>query len=182
LSANEKARRLVPEAARKAGSPPLVVLLHGSGRDGKSPVEKWEPLARKEGLVIVGPDALSSELFPVIIRLLLTGALAITTAVGAAAQDVRPGYYTVGSFSGSSMGDDAAIWEARLQGIGAVYVGGLNPAVELVVRQKASDAAPVVAYLGTVEQGGGHRPRHERVQRQPRSEGGAPHTGMGAST
>jgi hypothetical protein len=121
-------------------------------------------------------------LFPVIIRLLLTGALAITTAVGAAAQDVRPGYYTVGSFSGSSMGDDAAIWEARLQGIGAVYVGGLNPAVELVVRQKASDAAPVVAYLGTVEQGGGHRPRHERVQRQPRSEGGAPHTGMGAST
>ena len=52
---------LVPEAAKKAGSPPLVVLLHGSGRDGKSLVEKWEPLARKEGIVIVGPDALSSD-------------------------------------------------------------------------------------------------------------------------
>jgi len=52
---------LVPEAAKKAGSPPLVVLLHGSGRDGKSLVEKWEPLAKKEGLVMVGPDALSSD-------------------------------------------------------------------------------------------------------------------------
>jgi hypothetical protein len=85
------------------------------------------------------------------IRLLLTSALAISTAVGPAAQGARPGYYTVGSFSGSNMGDDAAIWEARIQGIGAVYVPGGNPAFELVVRQKASDTAPVVAYLGTVE-------------------------------
>ena len=52
---------LVPEAAKKTGSPALVVLLHGSGRDGKSLVEKWEPLAKKEGIVIVGPDALSSD-------------------------------------------------------------------------------------------------------------------------
>jgi hypothetical protein len=89
------------------------------------------------------------------IRLLLTSALAIATAVGPAAQGVRPGYYTVGSFSGSSMGDDAAIWNARIQGIGAVYVGGGNPALELVVRQRASDAAPVVAYLGTVERADG---------------------------
>ena len=89
------------------------------------------------------------------IRLLLTSALALSTAVGPMAQDVRPGYYPVGSFSGSSMGDDAAIWDARIQGIGAVYVGGGDPALELVVRQRASDAAPIVAYRGTVERADG---------------------------
>jgi poly(3-hydroxybutyrate) depolymerase len=51
----------VPEAARKGGPAPLVVLLHGSGRNGRSLVEKWEPLAKKEGIIVVGPDALSSD-------------------------------------------------------------------------------------------------------------------------
>lgn len=48
---------LVPDAARKSAPAPLLVLLHGSGRDGKSLMDRWEPLARKEGLVLVGPDA-----------------------------------------------------------------------------------------------------------------------------
>lgn len=37
---------------------PLVVLLHGSGRNGLSLVERWKDLAIKEGVIIVGPDAL----------------------------------------------------------------------------------------------------------------------------
>ena len=89
------------------------------------------------------------------LRLLLTIGLAVAAATGLPAQTVRPGFYVVGSFSGSSMGDDAAIWEARIQGIGAVYVAGANPARELVVRQKRSHEAPVVAYLGTVAHAGG---------------------------
>ena len=48
----------VPEAAKKAKPAPLLLLLHGSGRNGKSLVEKWESLAKKEGLILVGPDAL----------------------------------------------------------------------------------------------------------------------------
>ena len=36
---------------------PLLVLLHGSGRDGLSLVEKWKDLASKEGFIIVGPDS-----------------------------------------------------------------------------------------------------------------------------
>jgi poly(3-hydroxybutyrate) depolymerase len=51
---------LVPQAAKKAGPAPLLVLLHGSGRNGRSLVEKWEPLAKKEGLILVGPDASTS--------------------------------------------------------------------------------------------------------------------------
>src|SRR6266481_5444194 len=42
----------------KPGSPaPLVVTLHGSGRVGASLVEKWKDLAKKEGLIIAGPDS-----------------------------------------------------------------------------------------------------------------------------
>ena len=40
---------------------PLVVLLHGSGRNGLSLAEKWKELAKKEGVIIVGPDALTSQ-------------------------------------------------------------------------------------------------------------------------
>jgi predicted esterase len=36
---------------------PLVVLLHGSGRNGLSLVDRWKDLATKEGFIIVGPDA-----------------------------------------------------------------------------------------------------------------------------
>ena len=76
---------------------------------------------------------------------LLTMALALAAAAaGAMAQDDRSGFYIVGPFSGFSLGEDAAICEARIQGTGAVYVPGHNPALELSVRQKPSAAAPVV--------------------------------------
>jgi predicted esterase len=45
----------VPATAKS--SAPLIVLLHGSGRDGLSLVDKWKDLAGKEGVIIVGPDA-----------------------------------------------------------------------------------------------------------------------------
>src|SRR5262249_47557663 len=51
----------VPKSAEQANNPPLLVLLHGSGRNGLSLVEKWKDLAAKEGLIIAGPDSSSSE-------------------------------------------------------------------------------------------------------------------------
>lgn len=36
---------------------PLVVLLHGSGRNGKTLIDTWQDLAAKEGFIIVGPDS-----------------------------------------------------------------------------------------------------------------------------
>lgn len=49
----------VPE---KIASPaPLVVLLHGSGRDGMSQIEAWKELAEKEGIILVAPDSANSR-------------------------------------------------------------------------------------------------------------------------
>ena len=51
----------MPQSASQANNPALLVLFHGSGRNGLSLVEKWKDLATKEGLIIVGPDSSSSE-------------------------------------------------------------------------------------------------------------------------
>jgi len=47
----------VPKGVTEAASAPMLVLLHGSGRDGSTLVEPWKKLAEKEGIVLVGPDA-----------------------------------------------------------------------------------------------------------------------------
>src|SRR5262245_31159686 len=47
----------VPEAA-SADPVPLVVLLHGSGRDGTSLTGPWQNLAKKSGFALVAPDAI----------------------------------------------------------------------------------------------------------------------------
>lgn len=38
-------------------SAPLVITLHGSNRTGVTLVEKWKDYAKKEGIILVGPDA-----------------------------------------------------------------------------------------------------------------------------
>jgi poly(3-hydroxybutyrate) depolymerase len=49
----------VPKSLEGAKTPaPLLLTLHGSGRDGLSLVEKWKELAAKEGFIVAGPDAL----------------------------------------------------------------------------------------------------------------------------
>lgn len=58
ILSNKKKRSyylFVPATAKAPA--PLIVLLHGSGRDGLSLVKPWEDLARKEGFIVVGPDA-----------------------------------------------------------------------------------------------------------------------------
>jgi poly(3-hydroxybutyrate) depolymerase len=45
----------VPSAIK--GPAPLIVMLHGSNRTGVTLVEKWKDYAKKEGIIIAGPDA-----------------------------------------------------------------------------------------------------------------------------
>lgn len=47
----------VPDKLPASKTVPLIVLLHGSGRTGTSLVEKWKDLAKKEGIILAGPDS-----------------------------------------------------------------------------------------------------------------------------
>jgi poly(3-hydroxybutyrate) depolymerase len=46
-----------PGSLKKEAAAPLMVLLHGSGRNGLSLIDKWKDLASQEGFIIVGPDS-----------------------------------------------------------------------------------------------------------------------------
>jgi predicted esterase len=52
---------MVPDSAKSSVSVPMIVLLHGSGRNGLSLMEKWKDLASQEGIIIAGPDSLDSQ-------------------------------------------------------------------------------------------------------------------------
>jgi poly(3-hydroxybutyrate) depolymerase len=47
----------VPSTLKSGTQAPLIVMLHGSGRIGISLVEKWKDYAKKEGIIIAGPDS-----------------------------------------------------------------------------------------------------------------------------
>src|SRR5687768_7673824 len=58
ITANGKTRAYylyVPSTIKT--SAPLLVTLHGSNRNGITLVEKWKDYAKKEGLILAGPDA-----------------------------------------------------------------------------------------------------------------------------
>jgi poly(3-hydroxybutyrate) depolymerase len=47
----------VPPTIKPDTKAPLIVMLHGSGRNGITLVEKWKDYAKQEGIIIAGPDA-----------------------------------------------------------------------------------------------------------------------------
>ena len=51
----------VPKSVAEAKKPaPLLVTLHGSGRDGRILVEHWKDVADREGLILAGPDSMTA--------------------------------------------------------------------------------------------------------------------------
>ena len=51
----------VPDKLTKDHPAPLLLLLHGSGRNGASLTDKWKDLAKKEGIILVAPDAINTQ-------------------------------------------------------------------------------------------------------------------------
>ena len=60
ITANGKTRvyyLYVPSTIKSPPLAPLIVMLHGSNRTGVTLVEKWKDYAKKEGIILAGPDA-----------------------------------------------------------------------------------------------------------------------------
>ena len=47
----------IPSTLKTPPLVPLIVMLHGSNRTGVTLVEKWKDFAKKEGIILAGPDA-----------------------------------------------------------------------------------------------------------------------------
>ena len=48
----------IPETIEADQPAPVVVMLHGSYSDGRELTSKWIDIARRDGLILVGPNAL----------------------------------------------------------------------------------------------------------------------------
>lgn len=66
LTSRQKSRTyylFVPGNLTAKTPAPLLLTLHGSGRNGKSLVEKWKDLAAAEGIIVAGLDATNSQVW-----------------------------------------------------------------------------------------------------------------------
>jgi poly(3-hydroxybutyrate) depolymerase len=51
----------IPEKIKATARAPLIVLLHGSDRDGLSLIDKWKDLAEDQSIVLAGPNSADSS-------------------------------------------------------------------------------------------------------------------------
>jgi poly(3-hydroxybutyrate) depolymerase len=138
---------LVPESAKKSGSPPLIVLLHGSGRDGKSLLDPWTPLAKKEGIVLAAPDALTPQGWRVpedgpdflydLIEML-------TTQCDIDKQRV----YLFGHSAGAGHALVMALMESEYFAAIAIHAGAL-PESSYPMMERAARKTPIAMWIGT---------------------------------
>jgi poly(3-hydroxybutyrate) depolymerase len=136
----------VPESAKDKPSP-LIILLHGSGRDGRILVDHWEPLAKKEGIVLAGPDATVRDGWgmrddgPLFLRHLFE------EIKGKHSIDQRR-VYIFGHSAGAVHGLTMAILESEYFAAVAVHAGALAPDMMSFI-PRAARKIPIAIWVGT---------------------------------
>lgn len=125
----------------------LLVLLHGSGRNGLSLVEKWKDLASKEGFIIVGPDASNGESWRMpedapefiheLVEMLITKYL------------VEPHHiYLFGHSAGAVMALNLAMLESEYFAAVAIHAGAWRTEKEISVVEQAKRKTPLKIIVG----------------------------------
>jgi poly(3-hydroxybutyrate) depolymerase len=137
----------VPDKLNKATPAPLIVLLHGSGRNGLSLVEKWKDLAKKEKIILVGPDSLDTQVW----RMSVDGPDFIHELVEA----LKAKYpinsrrvYLFGHSGGAGQSLYLSLMESEYFAATALHAGALNKgAFPLIDRAKRK--IPIAMFIGT---------------------------------
>jgi poly(3-hydroxybutyrate) depolymerase len=137
----------VPEKA-EPGPAPLLLLLHGSGRNGMSLVDPWLPLAKSEGIVLVAPDASDPQAW----RFPQEGPdffHDLIEAVAAAHKEVdRRRVYVFGHSAGAIQGLDLGVLEPGYFAAVAVHAGVVSPEVVQQLDRPARKI-PLAIWIGT---------------------------------
>jgi len=140
---------LVPDAAAAEHPAPLLLLLHGSGRNGLSLMDKWRDLAAKEGIIVVAPDALSSQGWnapldgPDFLHELLS------EVKSKYAVDSRR-MYLFGHSGGATFALYMGLFESEYFAAVAIHAGALLPEDGPIV-ERASRKIPIHITVGTVD-------------------------------
>ena len=137
----------VPEGVSRDKPAPLLVLLHGSGRDGRLLVEHWRKLAEQEGIILCGPDSRDSARWsipedgPRFLYDLVEGLKA--------AHPVDPGrVYLFGHSAGAIFGLLTSVLESEYFAAAAVSAGALKEG-NYGLLDEAERKVPVALFVGT---------------------------------
>ena len=137
-----------PEKLEPKVRVPLVVLLHGSGRNGLSLAEKWKDLAKKEKIIVVGPDASDSQGW----RIPEDGPAFIYELVEA----LKAKYpinsrrvYLFGHSAGAGQALYLSLLESEYFAATAVHAGALQGRQFIEMIERAKRKIPIAIWVGT---------------------------------
>jgi poly(3-hydroxybutyrate) depolymerase len=136
----------VPASASQKPAP-LVVLLHGSGRDGRSLIDSWQSLASKEGIILAGPESLDRQFWafstdgPAFLHEVIE-AVKVKTAV-----DPKR-VYLFGHSAGAVHSLSMAVLESQYLAAVAAHAGVLDYQMEPFLG-RAERKTPIAIWVGT---------------------------------
>jgi poly(3-hydroxybutyrate) depolymerase len=125
---------------------PVMVLLHGSGRNGQVMADAWKDLADKEHFILVAPDALNSAGWstdvdpPAFFH-------AVVEQVGGQHAIDRGRVYLFGHSAGAVFSLVLALIDSEYYAAAAVHAGALQPD-EYNLFQNATRKMPVTIWVG----------------------------------
>jgi len=136
----------VPDGAKDKPAP-LIITLHGSGRDGKILVDHWESMAKKEGIVLAGPDATVRDGWnmgkdsPLLLKDLVDDVKSKATI------DPKR-VYLFGHSAGAIHALKIGVLESEYFAAVAVHAGAFEPDFSAYVR-RARRKIPIAIWVGT---------------------------------
>lgn len=133
-----------------SGPAPLILLLHGSGRDGMSQIDAWKNLAEDKKVILVAPNSFNSqewsfaadgpEFFHSVIE-----------AVKASYPVDSKRMYLFGHSAGANFALYLAIMESQYFAAAAVHAGALTDDADMYM-DHAPRKIPVAIWVGTKDQ------------------------------
>lgn len=126
---------------------PLVVAFHGSGGSGKTMVEKWKPVAEKEGILVAAPDSTDAvhwaspqdgpQLLEDVVKAMAAG------------HPVDPRrVYLFGHSAGAVFALQMASLESEYFAAAAVHAGAVDPKY-FTIFDYAARKIPIAIWIGT---------------------------------
>ncbi|MCP3962181.1 MAG: hypothetical protein GY719_30430 [bacterium] len=136
-----------PRSAEPDLPAPLVLLLHGSDRNGMSLLAKWKKLANKERIVLAAPNSLDPhEWHPNHDSYGFLRAV-VDDAEGRAAVD-RTRIYVFGHSAGAAYALQLVLFDSRFYAAVAIHAGALHPQAHSWI-EKAVRPTPISIQVGT---------------------------------
>jgi poly(3-hydroxybutyrate) depolymerase len=136
-----------PESLGTGTVSPLIVFLHGSGRNGLLLVDKWKDLAKKEGIILAGLDSVNSQEW----NTLVDGPDVLHDLIEtvSAQHPVDPKrVYLFGHSAGAIHGLMMALLESQYFAAAAVHAGALPPDT-YNYGERATRKIPLAIWVGT---------------------------------